>query len=67
MNWTPPTLEPGQPADVVVLDLETEHPVEPETFKSKAKFSPWAGQILKGWPVLSFVRGKLAFRSAPNS
>ena len=63
MGWTPPTLEPGQPADLVVLDLETERPVEPQTFKSKAKFSPWAGQVLKGWPTLSFVHGKLAFRS----
>ena len=63
MGWTPLTLAPGQPADLVILDLETERPVKPETFKSKAKFSPWAEQILKGWPVLSFVRGKLAFRS----
>ena len=63
MGWTPPTLEPGQPADLVVLDLEAERPVEPKTFKSKAKFSPWAGQELKGWPTLTFVCGKLTFRS----
>ena len=63
MGWTLPTLEPGQPADLAVLDLETERPVEPETFKSKAKFSPWKGQELKGWPTLTFVRGKLAFWS----
>ena len=63
MSWTPPKLAPGQPADVVVLDLETERPVKPETFKSKAKFSPWKGQELKGWPTLTLVRGKLAFRS----
>ena len=59
MGWTPPTLEPGQRADLVVLDLGATRPVEPETFKSKAKFSPWAGQPLKGWPTLTFVRGKL--------
>ena len=63
MGWPAPTLEPGQNADVVVLD-PTEHPVKPETFKSKAKFSPWAGRGLKGWPVMTFVRGKVAYRQA---
>ncbi len=63
MGWTPPTLEPGQKADLVVLDLEGEHPVEPLSFKSKAKFSPWSGRRLSGWPSLTFVRGQLAFRS----
>lgn len=62
MGWPAPTLESGQPADLVVLDLEAERPVRPETFKSKAKFSPWAGQSLKGWPTLTFVRGKLVFQ-----
>ncbi len=63
MGWTPPTLEPGQSADLVVLGLEAERPVRPETFQSKAKFSPWDGQNLSGWPTLTFVRGKLTFRS----
>jgi len=66
MGWAPPTLEPGGPADVVVLDLEAARPVRPETFKSKAKFSPWAGQTLKGWPVVTFVRGTPAFRRATD-
>jgi len=64
MGWPVPTLEPGQPADLVVLDLQIEHPVRPETFRSKAKFSPWAGQSLKGWPTMMFVRGRVAFRLA---
>ena len=61
MGWPVPTLDVGQPADVVVLDLDTSHPVEPVTFKSKAKFSPWAGESLKGWPVATFVRGERVF------
>ncbi len=64
MGWPTPTLEPGQPADLVVLDLHTEHVVKPETFVSKAKFSPWAGQSLKGWPVMTLVRGRVAYRVA---
>jgi dihydroorotase len=62
MGWPVPTLEAGQPADLVVLDLGTERPVRPETFKSKAKFSPWEGQALKGWPTLTFVHGRVAYR-----
>ncbi|CAN5598687.1 hypothetical protein BH24DEI1_BH24DEI1_03000 [soil metagenome] len=61
MGCATPTLEPGRPADVTVLDLETARAVEPASFKSKAKFSPWDGQALKGWPVATFVRGKLVF------
>lgn len=66
MGWPVPTLGAGQPADLVVLDLEAERPVAPKTFKSKAKFSPWAGRVLKGWPVLTFVRGRSAYRLTEN-
>jgi dihydroorotase len=62
MGWTLPTLEAGQPADLVLLDLETVRKVEPATFKSKAKFTPWAEEELKGWPVLTLVGGAVAFR-----
>ncbi|GGQ95385.1 dihydroorotase [Deinococcus ruber] len=62
LGWTAPTLEPGQPADVVLLDLETVRKVEPQTFKSKAKFTPWAGEELRGWPVLTLVGGQVAYQ-----
>ncbi|GAA5532130.1 dihydroorotase [Deinococcus aluminii] len=62
MGWPEPTLEAGAPADLVVLDLATEREVNPAEFRSKAKFSPWAGERLKGWPLLTVVAGKPAFR-----
>ncbi|PNY81699.1 dihydroorotase [Deinococcus koreensis] len=62
MGWPEPSLEAGAPADLVVLDLETERTVEPATFRSKAKFTPWAGESLKGWPLLTVVDGKVAYR-----
>ncbi len=65
MGWPVPTLDVGQPADVVVLDLETSRAVDPATFQSKAKFSPWAGESLKGWPVATFVRGERVSRLEP--
>ncbi|MDE0527333.1 MAG: dihydroorotase [Truepera sp.] len=64
MGWPKPTLEPGAPADLTVIDLETERPVRPETFLSRAKFSPWAGEALRGWPVMTFVRGRRVFALA---
>jgi len=62
MGWTPPTLAPGMPADVVLLDLEHAAPVVPAAFLSKAKFSPWAGQTLYGWPAVTLVGGRVAYR-----
>ncbi len=61
MGWPAPTLEPGAPADLTVLDLDTEREVDSASFRSKAKFSPWAGQKLRGWPVLTVVNGEVAF------
>ncbi|MBB5235367.1 dihydroorotase [Deinococcus budaensis] len=62
MGWHEPTLEPGAPADLVILDLDTEREVNPATFLSKAKFTPWAGETLRGWPTLTLVGGQVAYR-----
>ncbi|MDZ7703442.1 MAG: dihydroorotase [Trueperaceae bacterium] len=67
MDWSRPNLDPGSPADVVVLDLGTSRPVRPETFKSKATFSPWAQQTLRGWPVATFVRGRKVYEREGSS
>jgi dihydroorotase len=61
MGWTPPTLAQGAPADIVVLDLDGERPVDPATFRSKAKFSPWNGDVLRGWPRLTLVAGRVVW------
>jgi dihydroorotase len=58
MGWPAPSLAPGAPADLTVIDLETARPVIAGTFKSKARFSPWEGWELQGWPVATFVRGR---------
>lgn len=61
MGWTEPTLAAGMPADVVLLDLEQEAPVDPAAFASKAKFSPWTGEVLKGWPQRTLIGGRIAY------
>ena len=64
MGWPEPSLSPGAPADVVLLDLQAERAVDPTKIRSKARFGPWDGRTLRGWPVRTWVRGREVFRSA---
>ncbi len=61
MGWPAPSLEQGAPGDVVLLDLDTPRAVDPERFRSKARFGPWDGASLRGWPMRTFVRGREVF------
>lgn len=61
MGWPEPTLSAGSVADLVLIDLEREDLVDPRRFLSKARFSPWAGQMLGGWPQATFVAGRQVF------
>lgn len=54
-------LEVGAEASLVLWNPEEERAVNPQTFTSKAKFSPWAGWQLRGWPVLTMVEGRVVF------
>jgi len=56
------TLAPGSPADVTVLDLQKKRTVDPARFFSKGRSTPFAGWTLKGWPVLTVVGGRVAWR-----
>lgn len=55
-------LEVGAEADLVLLDLETERTVSPERFRSKGKNTPFAGEQLKGFPVMTLVKGEIVFK-----
>ncbi|HHY10655.1 MAG TPA: dihydroorotase [Firmicutes bacterium] len=54
----PPGLAPGMDADLVVLDLQAERAVGEKGYYSKGTNSPFAGEALRGWPVLTLVSGK---------
>jgi len=54
-------IEVGAPADLTVVDLETERAVAPETFASKGKNTPFGGWKLQGWPVLTMVDGAVVW------
>lgn len=54
-------LEPGAQADLTIVDLEQERAVDPETFASKGRNTPFTSWKLKGWPVATIVKGKLVW------
>ena len=58
------TLAPGGPADVTVLDLSRKRSVEPARFESKGRNTPFAGWTLAGWPVMTIVGGRVAWKDA---
>jgi dihydroorotase len=53
------TLQPGAPADVVVLDVATPWTVDPARFHSKSRNSPFTGRSLSGRAVLTLVGGEI--------
>jgi dihydroorotase len=46
-------------ADLTVIDLDESKVVDVSTWKSKARMTPWNGEILTGWPVMTFIEGRL--------
>jgi dihydroorotase len=54
-------LKVGAPADITIVDLEQEREVNPESFASKGKNTPFGGWKLFGWPAATIVNGKLVW------
>lgn len=57
------TLAPGALADVVVVDAEKSWKVDPASFHSKGRNTPFAGWTLKGLVLKTFVGGRLVHES----
>jgi dihydroorotase len=55
------TLKLGAVADVTVIDPDVEWVVDPESFRTRGRASPWAGKRLKGGAVMTIVGGRVAF------
>jgi dihydroorotase len=56
------SLEPGQPADLTILDLHKSWTVDPERFQSKGRATPFAGEKLTGKPWGTIVAGHWAMQ-----
>jgi dihydroorotase len=54
-------LEVGARADIAVIDPNLEWVVDPTTFKSKSRNTPFKGQTLKGRATHTFAAGNLLF------
>lgn len=51
-------IEDGQLADLAVLDLNREYTIDPDTFLSMGKSTPFAGMNVWGENTATFVGGK---------
>jgi dihydroorotase len=50
----------GYEADLTIVDLKAERVIENEWIGSKCGWTPFAGRRVRGWPVGTLVRGRLA-------
>ena len=53
------TIQPGSDADLTIVDLDLEQKVTPELLQSYADYTIYDGNRLKGWPVMTIVRGRI--------
>lgn len=61
LGLPPIHLEEGAEASLVLWDPSQRRTVDPKGFASKARYSPWAGWGLSGWPLLTLVEGRVVF------
>ncbi|WP_336786313.1 dihydroorotase [Paenibacillus sp. MMO-177] len=59
-------IEAGAPADLTIVDLDSERAVDPSTFASKSNNTPFGGWKLQGWPVATIVDGKIVYNESAN-
>lgn len=57
----PAEIKVGNPADIVVLNLQKLRTVEDEQFFSKGTNSPYVGAELQGWPIMTLVNGEARY------
>jgi len=55
-------LEENVPANFTLIDLSLEKTVDKGKFFSKGKNTPFHGWTLKGWPIMTFVEGRIVFK-----
>ncbi|MFC1687199.1 dihydroorotase [Patescibacteria group bacterium] len=53
----------GYDADLTVIDLNKKQKVAQGMLRSKCGWSPYEGQEITGWPIMTFVNGNLIFNN----
>jgi len=52
---------PGYDSDLVLVDPRMQRTVRDQDQFTKSRWSPWNGQTLTGWPVITWVAGRRVF------
>lgn len=55
-------ITPGNIADLTIIDLDDTHEIDPETFRSKSRNTPFSGRRVKGSAFLTMVNGKVVYQ-----
>lgn len=55
------TIRPGSDADIVLVDLHERRTAEPGSWGGNAGYNLYEGQTITGWPVMTILRGQVAF------
>lgn len=55
------TLTLGSDADFAIVDLNKKERVTPDILNSAQEFTPFEGMEVKGWPVMTIIRGEIVF------
>lgn len=53
----------GQPADITVFDLDAKYTVEPESFLSKGRSTPFEGRQVYGKCLMTMVNGNIVYKA----
>jgi dihydroorotase len=55
-------IKEGNRADLTLIDPDHEYVIDPSTFKSKSRNTPFAGMKVKGNAFLTMVGGKVVYQ-----
>jgi dihydroorotase len=58
------SLKEGENADIAVIDMGEERKIDSDAFQSKGRNTPFAGWIVKGWPTLTMMDGRITWKEA---
>ena len=56
------TISPGKPADIAVFDLQEKYKIDPDTFLSKGRSTPFAGWDVQGRNIMTIVDGRIVYK-----
>jgi dihydropyrimidinase len=56
------TIQVGSDADLCIVDMNLSKRVEPTMLQGHSDFSVYEGWTLKGWPVMTMVRGSMVMK-----